>query len=517
VKRAVLLLALLLPVTAQGQGGLDLVVHQAPRGPATLAMRAPSAGRESSLRVAAGSTSGPSGSAPSAAQSRTIYQTIPSDLADLSQRLVFDLRLSYGVEQLGLGRYSASGQKYDTGLAMVGDTVLGTQGLGLATLSTYASARVADRAYLDGLETHDTTSERFPALVRSAYAQMTGLGPSWLEPLSVRGGRQYHHGFALLSFDGVSARYHTQTLDAAILLGRPVLLYEPASTDTPIVGSELRIKKRALFALLRAFHLNDEGHVQARSTYDLSPRVTLAADTRFRAGKLARLGGSMDVRWSSVTHLTWELLEQTGQDWTYFPSDPDRSRLRLGPTLARLRTSLQLGTVFFGNLDALGRLIAAYEHGAGQSSLQPSYVEVDVAVDAHLSRGFLINGEFQGRISDRHSQDDLPVPGLAESLTDTGAYGEETLRTFALGMRFSLGPRRMSLDAHGVAEVVRGDAPLDDTRDIKTDVRAGVRVRLDGWMGPRLRVLGEYEVASVPRTTGFSGVQVLRVIGEASF
>src|SRR5438045_4370421 len=79
---------------------------------------------------------------------------------------------------------------------------------------------------------------------------------------------------------------------------------------------------------------------------------------------------------------------------------------------------------------------------------------------------------------------------------DHGQFGPESIREGGLTFRYQLGVRRLSFEAEAYLRFYRF-RPVG-MADLANDYRGGGRVRVEGWIGPRVRVLGEFDTAGTP-------------------
>jgi hypothetical protein len=514
---------------------LDLQVKHAPP-------RTPAVPRQLALRQAPTSPGpGHEQATPNATPPRDAvrpFTLIPTSLEDLSRRVIFRLQLGYGVDQ---------GEPYLepqidpairlTRLYTYGDVVAGTTGVLHRSLSSYLGAKFyfdqeGAATYAAIPSVYDRTGIGGAVLIRSAYVDATDFGPRWLRPLTVRAGRQYRYGLAVAHFDGLTLGYATKPFEAIVFAGRRVALYGPGS-DPFLLGKEDPGTLTGMSLRLRLRHLkkgvplalgvdllgtgDGTGHIEPSIDVDLG-NTTFGGRLRLRGGRFASWRTTLRTRLGATTTVLADVASRLKDDWLYdlvlaglVPADErlGLGRVRLG-LAERLRATVRAGTLLFGSWDLLLQGALGVEHDQeSSSSFLPSYGELGAGVVARFPYGLSAGVEGRARVYARQGQE---VP----ELPDTGALGETSFQELVGTVRFDLGVRRFSTELevygrrYGQREV--GDVPT-------SDLLAGGRFRLEGWMGPGLRISGEYEVTLDPGRLEpyLTGFQSLRVVGEASF
>lgn len=532
---------------ARADDRVDLRVRRAPvavPAPASLAMRS---------EAAATPAPEPAPTPAEEARRDTRYDPIPLDLTDLSQRVIFRFQLGYGIDQgqvpddAVLQSGQPLGPPYrNTRLYTLGDAVLGTNGVLVPSLETYFAAHFQldqdGRPEAAAIPTvYDGATDSRAFLIRSAYAQLDDLGGR-LKPLFVRAGRQFRHGLAIAHFDGITAAYETRAVDLSLWFGRRVALYGPGSDpfalgegDPGVLsGGEVRLRldrfTSAPVALgFEVFTIDgSKRHAEATLAIFAWRDVTVTAASRLNDNKLARWRAGARARLSRTTTAQVEIDQRLDADWLYdfvLPAratdgESPRTFLILGPPASRLRLSARAGTVLLDNLDLLlFGAIARADDDPEPNNYLPTYYELGGAVEgrfrAGLSAGVALRARQYRRpdaLAERPPDDGIPAPLQGEPILGELGFQEGTLEA-----RYSAGPRRFAGEAeiylrHVRRQTVYQPLAIDDFIE-------GLRFRFEGWMGPRFRVLVEYELAGVPEveTPELTGVQSLRLIAEASF
>jgi hypothetical protein len=486
---------------------------------------------------------------------------VAQDLEDLERRVVFRFQLGYAVEQGDRSRMPITGAVYednrDTRLYTLGDAVAGTRGILARPLSSYVAARFRfdqdQRPDSDGDGIPDPTS--IPSIydqselggavfVRHAYAQLAGVGPSWLRSLRVRAGRQYRYGVGVAHFDGVTASFETRALEIGGHVGRRVVLYTSDQYDTTgatalsptfddpglMAGLSTRIRLQSVTrapVVIRGDTLtvDDVSHLHGSLAIDLRPDVTVVGEARTRAGKLARATGSIRARLSDVTILSAEVDNRTREDWLYDVavsglnerSDP-RLFLLLGPVLPRLRASGRAGTVLFSNFDVYVNAGFAAEHGdEGDSSFTPGYVEGGGAVAARFRGGLSAGADFTLRRFNRHEPPPENPTTHRRPLEDIGAWGETASRSGTLSLEYHVSEQRFGIESlfyfRSYDEIEHDGSP------VITTTRLGGLIRIEGGIGRRLRTVLEYEITGLLGNVAaeLAGLHSARILAEAVF
>lgn len=430
-----------------------------------------------------------------------------------------------------------------------GDAVIGTRGLVAPSLSSYFAAHFrfdqqTDLQSFAAPSVYDADNVD-NLLIRSAYVDVDGFldGP-FVEPIYLRGGRQFHYGPAIVHFDGLIAGYRTDAISLATYIGERVSLFgfdhdRLVDNGGVVAGADAKVDFLTLSEIplvLTAGLLTFDG----RQHYSLGAAAKWHEDThilgRIRATQsgLTRESLSLRTRLSEVATISAEIEHLTGEGWAYDlllfeadhgPTDP-RRYLNLGPVRPRLTASIRAGTVLFDNIDVLVRAGAAIDtadEDLPKSSFDQSYVEAGAALEVRVRRALRIGASVLGR---RTSRDDLPPPpdmtGVADPLLlGTGVFGERSFYEGGVVLGFSSGPRQLTarVEIYGRAYDHDPVWPGIEPQGLSGDARFGGRFTIEAWAGERLRLFGQYDVAFLPaqRAPELRGAKSLRVLAEARF
>lgn len=429
-----------------------------------------------------------------------------------------------------------------------GDAVVGSRGIVAPSLSTYLGASfrfdqefgrpsTAVPSVQDGEGANDI-------VVRSGYAEIQGpLDATWLEPLFVRAGRQYHYGPAVAHFDGLTLGYDTPALSVSGFVGQGVDVLGFSHGDLiedqgALAGLSVRVD---LFELGRGplvlsgnlLAYNGHDHADGSVAYRWNRDISLQAGARSVDGAAARQYLRVRARISEVTLVAVDVDNRSRGDWMYDvlaiepaqPTDPRRF-LNLGSPLPRTYVGVRAGTVLLDNIDLLVRGGAAIEHADADepaSTYAASYAEAGAALEVRVRRTLVLGASALARSYGRDEQagpdedaldpTDNEIAGPLD--LDTGHLGERSFFEGGGTARFTLGARRFGA---GVEVYMRyyDTPPLHAELALeRADVRGGGRFEVEGWAGERLRLKAEYDVSTaLVRAPELSGVKSLRVLLE---
>lgn len=547
----------------------DLRVHDAPpaSAPHDLAMRADDDAPPAGSAAAPDTPDAPEATTPDApapdappaphADDRR-FAAFPTGIDDLSRKVVFRFQIGYQLDEGQLADHQlASGapvpaDNRNTRFAQSGDLVLGSRGLLLAPLSSYLAAGFRldqDGALASSTSVPsylDVTGEGRAFLVRHGWAELLGLG-GWLSPLSVRAGRQYRYGLAVIQFDGVSVAWEGTTISASGFVGQRVSLYgkdlapslgnlpnPPAVGSGTVAGLELELR------LYRFTHApvvidvdtltwQDQANVQASIRYELSKDARLSSYVQNHDGVVARWGAALEARTSKVTTYSLALDDRRAVDWAYDLVVQDRQSpaadanyLFFGPPTGLLRVTGRAGTVLLDNFDVLGTVAAALPSGDAPNVHQPAYLELGGAVDGRFAYNLQLAVLGRWRRYQREKAPTVLDVGSADAFADVAATGEKSKLDGGVRARYSLGRKQFAGELEVFASYLTyvRFAPSGNQLYVEDahDGALGVRLRFEAWIGTRLRLMAEYEVNSAnPEQPELYGEQRLRAIAEASF
>lgn len=428
-----------------------------------------------------------------------------------------------------------------------GDAVLGTQGLGMPSLSTYLAAafrfnQATGRVTTAVPSVHDSSYVE-DVLVRSAYAEVDGLFENrWLAPIFVRAGRQFRYGAAVIHFDGLTAGYETRAFSFGFFSGRRVSLYgfdnDAIETGGLVTGMNARfdmyeLKKVPLVISGSVLSFDDRRYFDGGLALRWSPEVLLRASMRLNGYEPARQRLALRARISKVTTVSAELENRAGGEWMYdllinddeYDSTDVRRYLNLGMPRPRLYANLRAGTVLLKNIDLLVRGGAAFERGADESnepsSYWGSYLEGGLGLEVRVRRAIALGTSFLARRYAREEREDfVDTVGLADELpANTGAIGEKSFMEGGLTLRFSQGRHTFGAMAELYTRIYRAQSPYIPIEEEALDSRSGGRFSVDGWANKQTRMRVEYDVAFLPSNLApeLRGVKSLRVMAEGSF
>ena len=498
-----------------------------PRAPRTLAMRAePPATPAARPQPETDPTAAPPEIAPPPAA--------PFRLEDIAQKLIFRFDLGYAVEQGEPVQGTVlPADVRATRVSTFGDLAAGTRGLAWAPLATYLAAHffldtdgAARMAAVPSV--FDAAQDGRALLVRSAWAQLSGAGPPWLTPLTLRAGRQFRYGVAVAHFDGVSGEYVVPLVELSGFVGRRVALYGAGSDPFAlgkgsagvIGGGSVKLRPPGVPLTLGLDYLgfDREDHFVVSTQVDVTRDAWVRASARLRNGNLAETRAEGRAKLGKSTTLWVDVDDRLRDDWMYdfvltgqlAGQDDPRRWLSLGPTVSRLQVTVRADTVLFDNWDVLVSVAGGIPHGE-DSSFAPRYIELAGTLLARFPFGIEASVEARVRETDR-----VEVQGGTLPLEDVGELGERSFLEGAASLRWSLGARRFSAQVEAFARRW-GQAPLG--AEPVGDLAAGGRFDVVGWAAGKLQLRGEYELAGIPDRTAaqLSALQTLRVLLEATF
>lgn len=475
----------------------------------------------------------------------------------LAEQVVFRINVGYGLDG-GAPSSSplASGHSLDETGAYdalrsygFGDVVVGTNGLGSSSLTSYLAAQFRidqDPAQAFAVPTvYDGAGVR-DVLVRSGYAESSGsfMAPS-LAGLRVRAGRQFHYGPAIAHFDGATVAYETDLFDASLFLGRRVSNYgfdidRDVADDAAIAGATGRI---SLQRLIRAplvvsgelLRFDGHNHIDSKLAYRFDVRSSLLAQVRYFDGKVGRQALLLRSRLSRVATIAAELTNRTRNDFVYDlllsrPLGDDatdtRRYLSFGEVRPRTLFNLRAGTVLLRNIDLLLRGGFAVdrrdETKESPSTFFASYAELGGALEVRLRRSLKIGSSLLGRRYRREKQlvDVVLRDGMASPLlANTGSVGERNFLEGGLNLRYSAGARKFTAAAEIYGRMYWVRSPYIEGFERDSDNRSGGRFSVEGWAGSTLRIRAEYDVARLPEVLApeLRRAQSLRLLTEGHF
>jgi len=544
--------------------GIDLTVHElVPPLPRTLQMRTAEDTGAATTAPPSTTTARQPTASPAVPDVETMDRRLRQQLdstalaPSLTEQVVFRVNVGYGLDggapsssPLANGHALEENGSYEALRSYgFGDVVVGTNGLGAASLSSYLAAQFRidqDSAQAFAVPTvYDGAGVR-NVLVRSGYAEVSGrfLSPN-LTRLRLRAGRQFHYGPAIAHFDGATIAYETEHFDASVFLGQRVSnfgfdLDQAIEDDAGIVGATGRV---SLQRLIRAplvvsgelLRFDGNNHVDSKLAYRFDARNSVLAQVRYFDGKVGRQALLLRSRLSRVTTIAAELTNRTRNDFVYDlllsrplggDSTDTRRYLSFGEVRPRTLFNLRAGTVLLRNIDLLlrgGFAVDRHDESAQTAStFFASYGELGGALEVRLRRSLKIGSSLLGRRYRRDQQqldvllrDGIPAP----LLSDTGSVGERNFVEGGVNLRYSAGARKFTAAAEIYGRMYWVRTPYIEGFERDSDNRSGGRFSVEGWAGSTLRIRAEYDVARLPEVLApeLRRAQSLRLLTEGHF
>ena len=485
---------------------------------------------------------------------------------DLRQKVSFSIDLGYQVESATpTGKASLGGNTPVPGMDYAtlrsygfGEIFASTRGLGLQSLSSYVAIRfqAVEKDRFTPLVGPDVAVsppiaswfERSGVEIRTGWGEARDFLPSrWgLSKVRFRGGSQYVYGPWITHLDGFLLAYDGPILTGSLYGGIRHSDYTRDQSDRRpgVFGSSVRFDLRGLptpvpiavqgeyLALDAASEAQQPASSSSMLQGDWRPRRDIAMITQFRwlNGDAASQRLEVRARYRQVTNLVFDIMHRTSADWRWDPSltapdrdgDPTIARryLDLGPVVPQCVGSLRAGTLIAENVDLFVR--GAFSADAGDendpaSSYAAPYVELAAAVEIRLRRQVAIGASLLTR-NTNHEVPEMPIqdlPGSTQMLPPVDARGEEGFTEIGASLKMTLGARRFStlFEAYG-RRMRYGDLYVDPLLEVPVDdVRIGVRVTLDAWVGTTLRLFAAYDVSSAfdlyPDITGYRSLRLM--------
>lgn len=482
---------------------------------------------------------------------------VPRAQRSLEESVIFRFNLGWGLDggQPTDDRQLLSGAQLNTDdysslrIYSFGDAVIGSRGLGTASLSTYLAAHF----YFD--QDGGRPSQAVPTVydndrvgnfqVRTAYAETDGMFDNrWLNPMFVRAGRQYRYGPAIAHFDGLTIGYDTRAFSFTTYGGSRVPLF-PLVLENPDTGELVftdprdqlagwdarinlwEIKRVPLVITGSGLRFRKRTHFDGGLIIRWSPDILIRGSLRILGNDFARESLNVRARISDTTTVNAILDNRTGDDWIYDllytdrvtdANDP-RKYLNLGVPLPRFYAGLRGGTVFVDNIDVTFRGGIALEHDEGASTFSSSYWEGGGAAEVRVRRTLAIGGSALVRSYQRDELTALDLTDMPDPISSgTSHYGEKSFVEFGGTLRFSEGARKFSASAEAYSRAYRFPRPDVPDIDGDLDFMVGGRFSVEGWAGERLRLKAEYDVSGqMTRAPEVRGLKSLRVLAEGRF
>lgn len=441
---------------------------------------------------------------------------------------------------------------------------LGTNGIGMASLSSYLSsqtrlARDPGSTITPVLSPYDTAADQ---QTRSVWVESDGMFSSkWLAPLRVRAGRMYMYGPGIVHMDGVMFAWERGWLELSTFNGQRVQdFFTQARTEAAtgdsfrrgelVSGSEIKADLRRfglpIVASAATLVYADSSNSNLSGTWVPRRDMVVRSSSRFRNGSLAEQRLVVRSRLSEASTVIVDTRFRTRNDWFWdYASqavDEDlgaRRYLDVGAVQPRLESALIAGTVIAQNVDVLARGAIAVDTSGEKLTTTinphlPAYVEGGAAVEVRLRRAVGFSGSFLVRDYSRPPPSErtdvvlLPPRALGQALPDKDEMGEESLVEAGITARYSAGARRFSVQGELYGRRTKW-APLYDRREWTTDgtvltedvlvaIHGGGRVTLEAWVSPQVRLRGEYDITTqLPMVPEYRGLKSLRLLLEGTY
>jgi hypothetical protein len=292
----------------------------------------------------------------------------------------------------------------------------------------------------------------------------------------------------------------------------------------------LRVGEAPLLFGGEAWWFDGQRFSQGTLRLQLTPAIDVSTVARWQEDGLSRWGARLDARLGRTTLVVFDAEHRLRDDWIYDfivrrSDDPLAAYLHLGEQLPELRLGARAGTVVLDNIDLLVSFAVATPL-ADQTAWTTPWLEAAVAVDGRLTSPLSLGLSLRAR---RHLRANLQIPLFPDPYIDAAASGERGVYESGARVRYALGRQRFAAEAEvflrysssahvdmppGAVATSGGPWVLTES----SDLFGGTRLRIEAWLGPRVRLSGEYEVTSVPDEVGeLVGLQRLRVVGEVSF
>lgn len=512
------------------------------------------------------------------ASSSASYSPIPTDIRDIEERVIFKLNVGYGLDS-----GPTSGDPLRSGFVpdditdpngnaltdqrqyLLGDAVLGTRGVLLASLHTYFLSQYSIDA--DGASQFASLNNVYDQrdgralLVRSGYAEINDLQnpDSLLGKVYLRAGRQFRYGTAMFitNFDGITAGYDTPAFEVNGFFGRRVSLF---FDDDPglLGGAGVRVRLKDLvdvdvdLALDYLFfdgggpsddeiadQLDEDGVDLARQYIELSARTKVAG---WRLSGRARLADNGDLRADEMGNapglklgrlgvearkafgrnfvLLAEVEQRFEDEVAYdflMPAENDvldiAERLGIGLEPEEATRISVRGSYMMSRITELyGFIRANLASGIENSGFNRSWQELGAAVSHRVGRRIFTTAQYKLRLTDL---DDAGNDVGAE-FTDTSGSGVSEFHELAADARYSLGYRKASVGASVYYRVYNIQSPYAEVSD---DGRGGARLDADYWFSKYLRakLAGEAAQPSPAIAPELGTLFSIRAILEATF
>ena len=542
-------------VATQGKTSstLDLRVKELPQGDlSSLKMRVAAAEEEPKADAEVSAAPTPT------RQSKSNLSAIPTDFRDIQERVIFKVNVGYNLEsslQNGdVGRHGfnpedqidANGNGYVANRNyLMGDAVLGSNGVLLPSMNTYFLSRFGVDV-VEGASEFTTLNRVYDAplgenvLVRSAYAELDGVGG--MDEIFVRAGRQFRYGSSrfLTNFDGVSAAYDHKAVEVNGFFGQRVSSF---FEDDPgiVAGGGIKLRGEELvdypvdwyIDFLRFDSGNDD--LEATQFIETKAKAQVMDGTRvYLRGRLiddgeelgvGRVGGQvrhsfnddlltiLDVEKNFAREVVFDYFGnqsvdvanviEVGQDLGLAMLNPQNSTL----ISARANYMVNKTVETYGFFRS--RLVKNADESDGFSR---PFNEFGAAISALIGQRLSAGTQYKLRIHDLDENGN--VEGTA--FDDTTGTGTKQFHEVSANARYNFGKKKAAAGIGGYFRLYDFETPY---ATVELDGRAGGRVDVEYWPSKIMRLMANGEVAQ-PSQTFYADIDTLvsfRLMAEAQF
>ena len=484
------------------------------------------------------------------------YKAIPTTMRDLQERVIFRFNVGYGLDSGTL-----SGDPGRSGIDparvtdpngneftefrnyLLGDAVLGSNGILMPSLNTYIQSRFAFDAVSGASEFTALPSsyDNQAFQINAAYAEFDGFGGEGtvLDKIFVRGGRQYRHGSALFVtvFDGITAAFDDRGIEVSGFFGQRASIYFDKNPGL-VGGGGVKLRGKDLFDLpvdLAVDYLffdgggsvaeNAAGGIALSRHYiELDSRLVLSSTRIYLRGRIVDngdLAGQMDADGNieadgiglgrlgvQVRHpfgrkllVVADAEQRFGRAVAYdFVSpvridvvdadnlvgiglDPPADSTRVG-----VRVNAMLNRMF--ELYGFARVNIVSDADGQKTGFNRPYQDLGAALSARVGPSVIATAQYKLRL--QQLNDD--ANGEGSDFFDTSGSGVTQYHELSGEFRYRLsGPsRRASAGLGAYFRVYNLQSPY---AEVEQDSRAGGRVDVDYWFRRDLRVMAAGEIA----------------------
>jgi hypothetical protein len=557
------------PAAQADSGPLDLRVHGGGTLVETLAIRRVVAAADAAENAAAKNRV----DSADATVSSPNYERFPTSLRDFQERVIVKLNVGYAVDAGTVsGDPGRNGLRPDQVTApdgahfnqvrpyLLGDAVLGSQGVLMPSLNTYFLSRFALQTGGSGIynslnNVYDSRGGR-EILIYAGYAELSGVGKpgTALSKLLFRAGRQFRFGATnfVANFDGIDVEYRDREVGYQVsgFFGRRASAFYVADpgimggvglalSGERLVGVPVDFSADYLFftaAGKQDIHGDGVNVISSLSRHylELSARTQIYT-TRLRAearvvdqGGLSNQGAGLgrigvQVRQPLIDKLllvgeaehrfarneSYDFISPAPQDVVDVarqlgigidaPQDANRFGLRADLALTR-----ELELYGFSRVNLVDK--------QGQSGFNTSWFEAGAAIAARLLARIAANLQYKARFYDLNRD----ANAAGQPFADTSGSGVKSFHEVAGEVRYSPGARRYSAALGLVYRVYSLRSPY---AEVDNDGRAGGRADFDYWFNQwsRIKLAGELAQPSPSFARELGTLFSVRALGEFLF